>query len=198
MFCTLLGIKSGRFFLYFIQVMLFLLLVCLVFSYHYIKKQKTFDILMCSLLCISLIAQGYFGAVQYSGGKELKDFADRGMAEDSMTTQCMGNLLHQIEDPTIWRYDHQCEEEKRNSSMALGLRGVNYYFSMTNGHISKFQKSVYLNFSRDYRYPHLTGRGMLDAFMSVKYFLTQKNCLESDYPNQFSEIVTDNIDLQEK
>ena len=60
-----------------------------------------------------------------------------------MTTQCMAHCLKQIEDMSIYRYDHWSEEEKRNSSMALGLRGLNYYFSMTNGYINRFQRSVY-------------------------------------------------------
>ncbi len=195
-FCILLGIVSKRK-IYCVQVICFVVMVFLIFSYQKIKNQKIFDMFMCNLLCISLIAQGYCGVIQYCGGKQCKDFAIYGTAEASMTTQCMAHCLKQIEDMSIYRYDHWSEEEKRNSSMALGLRGLNYYFSMTNGYINRFQRSVYLNLSRDYRYAHVDGRGMLDALMSVKYYLTKKECLESDYPNQFSEIITGNTTQEE-
>lgn len=120
-------------------------------------------------LCICLITQGVY---KYSPeeGNYVSEFADNNEALLSLASYAGSNAVADIQDETVWRYDTSGLSEVYNTPVQLGQNGVSYYWSLADGNIFRFQKEMYSNQEKDFRYQNLDGRSFLDVLASVKYF----------------------------
>lgn len=80
------------------------------------------------------------------------------------------NVLKQLEDDTLWRYD-SVMGAYANSAMLMDLHGTGYFFSLNNGYLSQWMAELGCNTPEDYNYMGWQGRSLMDSFVGAKYCL---------------------------
>lgn len=78
------------------------------------------------------------------------------------------------DDSGFYRYDQYGVVAHENTAMQTRLNSTDYYFSVSNGAVSKFLADLYVAARWDHMYDNLDGRTMLDRLAAVKYFVTRK------------------------
>lgn len=110
----------------------------------------------------------------YQYGSEESDtmveYKTPGFAWNMHVPQNPTNLLKQVEDDGLWRYDTN-QNIYVNSAMLMDLNGVSYFFSLNNGWLSQWMAEMGYNTPEEYNYVGLHGRSVLDSFAGVKYYL---------------------------
>ena len=119
--------------------------------------------------CLSIVANlGYqYGADESS---TLVEYEPNGFAWQATVQNNPTNLLKQLDDTSLWRYDTSMNVYV-NSAMLMDLHGVSYFFSLNNGYLSQWMAEMGYNTPEEYNYVGLHGRSVLDDLLGVKYFL---------------------------
>lgn len=119
--------------------------------------------------CLGIVLNlGYqYGADE---SETLVEYKEPGFAWRATVAENPANLLKQLDDDTLWRYDTSMNVYV-NSAMLMDLHGVSYFFSLNNGYVSQWMAEMGYNTPEEYNYTGLHGRSPLDAFLGVKYFL---------------------------
>lgn len=103
-------------------------------------------------------------------GYTLGEYEPAGFAWDATVANNPANLLKQLDDDSLWRYDTSMNVYV-NSAMLMDLHGVSYFFSLNNGYVSQWMAEMGYNTPEEYNYVGLHGRSVLDSLLGVKYFL---------------------------
>lgn len=119
--------------------------------------------------CLGVVINiGYmFGADESS---ILEEYQAPHTAWDATVQNNPANLLKQVDDPGLWRYDTSMNVPV-NSAMLMDLHGVSYFFSLNNGYLSQWMAEMGYNTPEEYDYDGLHDRSLLDDLLGVKYFL---------------------------
>ncbi len=119
--------------------------------------------------CLSIVANlGYqYGADESS---TLVEYEPNGYAWQATVQNNPANLLKQLDDDSLWRYDTSMNVYV-NSAMLMDLHGVSYFFSLNNGYLSQWMAEMGYNTPEEYNFVGLHGRSVLDDLLGVKYFL---------------------------
>ena len=120
--------------------------------------------------CVGIIANlGY----QYGADESttLGEYEPAGFAWQATVQNNPANLLKQLDDSSLWRYDTSMNVYV-NSAMLMDLHGVSYFFSLNNGYLSQWMAELGYNTPEEYNYVGLHGRSVMDSLLGVKYFLT--------------------------
>ena len=177
---TLFGLLAGYCFLSFWQreartewtllgsTLLLLLAVYIVAAEAKTDRRITRGVLLAGC-CVGIVANlGYsFGVDE---GDTLVEYREPGAAWEASVTQNPANVLKQVDDDTLWRYD-SAMNDYINSAMLMDLHGTGYFFSLHNSRLSQFFAELGQNVPTEYNYKGLEGRSVLDTLLSVKYFL---------------------------
>ena len=123
-----------------------------------------------SALCLCLILQG---AYKYSPAEQdyISEFEDQGKALEDLTENTAGSLIKEVEDDGVWRYDSGSTGEIYNNGLQLKEMRVNFYWSLADGTVNRFQREMYLNAQQDHKYDGLDGRMALEALAGVRYYV---------------------------
>ena len=119
--------------------------------------------------CLSIVANlGYqYGADESS---TLLEYYPSGYAWQVTVQNNPANLLKQLDDDTLWRYDTSMNVYV-NSAMLMDLHGVSYFFSLNNGYLSQWMYEMGYNTPEEYDFLGLHGRSVMNDLLGVKYFL---------------------------
>lgn len=123
--------------------------------------------------CLGIVANlGYqYGADESS---TLEEYEPNNFAWQATVQNNPANLLKQLEDPSLWRYDTSMNVLV-NSAMLMDLHGVSYFFSLNNGYLSRWMAEMGYNTPEEYDFVGLQGRSVLDGLLGVRYFLEETN-----------------------
>lgn len=155
------------------QSELFLLLILIGIVIGCLAKSKIgIQAVMCSSVIIGILllshneysAQGRNAAavayIPYSDTYQQYDYS------------LVSNHLKEISD--IDAYRSMCsgyEVELRNSYMLQGLHGTDFYFSITDRHISQYMREMFYNQAMEHAIIGLDNRLIMEMLASVKYYL---------------------------
>lgn len=78
------------------------------------------------------------------------------------------------DDSGFYRYDQYGVVAHENTAMQNRLHSTDYYFSVSNGAVSRFFADLCAAARWDHMYDNLDGRTMLDRLAAVKYFVVKK------------------------
>lgn len=99
----------------------------------------------------------------------VNEFADRSGGW-TLLSEAPSNSIKES-NGEYYRYDQYNTKEINNVSMIQKKCGTQFYFSMSDSHISAFMREMYFNSSSDYNYNNQDGRSVLEALASVRYFV---------------------------
>lgn len=139
---------------------------------HLGKQQYLMPV--CVLLTIGAISVNALYIYSPTEGNYLKNFTNMGSSYKMLTKDAPEYILKKIDDDSVYRFDtmgFNTGDVKRNSAIELNMYGTAYYFSSTNGTISKFISDMYLNSVLENSFNNLDRRSWLDAIAAVKYFV---------------------------
>ena len=95
-------------------------------------------------------------------------------SHDTSYTVAMGQIISEADDLFIPRYETDRYTDA-NWDMIDQAYGIQFYWSMSNGRISKFLLENAFGNWRSYNYKGLDKRTILDSLASVNYYITSKN-----------------------
>ena len=152
-----------------------LLAICVGVAVCYAKR-LSFSVIhrnrvLCGILVLSLVLQGWTFFSPFASKSNLREYLKKDTAYQKLTTQNAASMVKTQKDDSFYRYDQQMTRDLMNAGLQNGLNGTSFYFSLANGKVHQFQRELEFNTSRDYCYKNLDGRDMLDALLSVKYFV---------------------------
>ncbi len=105
----------------------------------------------------------------------LSRFRAQGQPYAMLTDKSECYPVKELEDDSgFYRYDQYGVVAHENTAMQNRLNGTDYYFSVSNGAVSKFLADLYVAARWDHMYDNLDGRTMLDRLAAVKYFVVRK------------------------
>lgn len=148
---------------------LMLLLAVFVLSGDAAGRKVTRGVLLAGCCLGVVINIGYMFGVDES--EMLVEYHSPGFAWEANVQNNPTNLLKQLDDDSLWRYDTSMNVYV-NSAMLMDLHGVSYFFSLNNGYVSQWMAELGYNTPEEYNYVGLHGRSVMDALLGVKYFLT--------------------------
>ena len=123
--------------------------------------------------CVGVVVNiGYmFGADEST---ILEEYMAPGTAWNANVQNNPANLLKQLDDSSLWRYDTSMDVPV-NSAMLMDLHGVSYFFSLNNGYLSQWMAEMGYSSATEFDYTGLHGRSVMDSLLGVKYFLANTN-----------------------
>ena len=139
------------------------------------KIRKALPAIFCGMTLTGLILNVWdlFG----SGGSAgyLETFRNPGQPYAMLTDKSECYPVKELEDHSgFYRYDQYGVVAHENTAMQSRLNSTDYYFSVSNGAVSKFLSDLYVAARWDHMYDNLDGRTMLDRLAAVKYFVVRK------------------------
>ncbi len=164
----------------------------ILYGMAYCGKQKFLADTCVAIVMVSVSINALY-LYSPTEGNYLENFSNRGGAYRQLTQKAPEYLLKELNDTELYRFDtlgFDTGKIKRNSAMQLNMYGTAYYFSATNGTISKFISDLYINTPLENSYNNLNGRSWLDAITAVKYFIIPKekqNLLSYGYNHKVIE-----------
>jgi len=167
-----------------LSIVLLLILVLILLRGEIPRGLKKGLILVVTFM--SLFLNGWYSYSTAEDGMldEYLDFhrADMLLNDDSYTA-----ALNDTGDTSFYRTELYDCERTQNSSVQTGLKGTQYYFSLTSPYISDFINALYLNWPKDYDYEGVESREGLEALAAVKYCFAGENA-EGEVPKGFKKI----------
>lgn len=125
-------------------------------------------------------------------------FRDQGYPIKAITTDSQSEIMHQIEDPGLYRYDQFGNTARENTAMQQRLYGTDYYFSITNGAISEYFEDLRAHMIMEWMFDHLDTRSIMDRLAAVKYFIVNKGASKyTPYSYDFKVTENDRYELYE-
>lgn len=123
-----------------------------------------------SALCLCLVLQGSY---KYSPAEQdyISEFENQGEALKDLTENTPGSLIKEVKDEGVWRYDSGSTGEIYNNGLQQEAMRVNFYWSLADGTVNRFQREMYLNTQQDHKYDGLDGRMALEALAGVRYYV---------------------------
>lgn len=156
------------------------------------KNEKLIPVVLLGLVVVSLAINGDF---RFSPLKEnyISEYIDSGDAYDKLQTSS-ASAVESLEDYSIYRIDE--EDSTKNTSVAQGYSGVQFYTSLLDYRIDEFHKLLAVNnapAAQVYNFKGLDRRACIEALLGVKYYTTKTG--DTDIPYGFEERTTqdDNV-----
>jgi len=170
-------------------------LVLLVVSYQFrihgkygINGTAGIRIILLGLISINIFinAQSFYSPTK---GNYIEEFHESGTALKKMEKNS-AKAVQEIDDSGFYRYEENTYKNEINYNTALQtkLNSINYYFSLSNGNISKYLIDLNMNIKNSYKYSNLDGRAILGALANVKYFICREGD-ESYLPYGYTELI---------
>ncbi len=153
-------------------------------------SQKGFYRLLLASLFIGVAMNAWFLNAK-SQTDYTSSFRDAGTGTPLITTKAQNEILKQVNDPSLYRYDQYGMAARENTAMQKGLYGTDYYFSVNNSHISQAFDELREKSVMEWMYDNLDGRTIMDRLAAVKYFII-RNGHEADLPYSYDTKVAEN------
>lgn len=170
-------------------VMMLLWTVLILHSYKVIS-QNTVHILMAVSLFFSIGLNAYF-LCSPSQTDYTDSFRDSGSGIRLLTSKAQNDIITDIDDDSLFRYDQYGMAARENTAMQKGLYGTDYYFSVNNSYISQAFDDLREKSVMEWMYDCLDGRTIMDRLAAVKYFIVRKGH-EADLPYSYDTKVAEN------
>ncbi len=135
---------------------------------------------------MSLFLNGWYSYSTAEDGM-LDEFLDFHRADMLLNDESYTAALNDTGDASFYRTELYDCERTQNSSVQTGLKGTQYYFSLTSPYISDFINALYLNWPKDYDYEGVESREGLEALAAVKYCFAGENA-GMEVPRGFQKI----------
>ncbi len=129
------------------------------------------------ILTVSVLSLYLNGWYAYSTAENdfLDEYLDFHEADKKLEDESFTSILKDTGDDSFFRTEIAGIEHTQNSSIQTGLKGTQFYFSLTSPYISDFINSLYLNWPKDYDYEGVESRTGLEALAGVRYFIAGKD-----------------------
>ncbi len=153
-------------------VLILVLSTMLILSFGQVFTKKEY---LWGALGVCLLAGIYLNAHdQYSYEREyLEEFSASGKNLEKLASGA-DEAVRLTQNADTCRYDQFGALPYANTSMQTKTNSTTYYFSLSNGNISEYFNSLYLNTPWEYHYENLDGRTILDRLAAVRYFVVKE------------------------
>lgn len=148
--------------------------IWLIFTVGYrflCKKQQLIQGLLLTGICAGIVLNIYYcfcnPAIE---DVNFSQFADMGKAYEKIVTPGL-NAMSRMEDISEHRYDQCASGIYQNSQMLTGLNGGQFFFSLANGDVSRFQNELYPNKPLSQNFYNFNSRSFPMKLLSMKYFI---------------------------
>ncbi len=132
--------------------------------------------LILSVTLLSLFLNGWY-AYSTAENDFLEEYQDFHEADKKLLDRSVTGIPDEIDPGSFYRTEISGIERTQNSSIQTGMKGTQFYFSLTSPYISDFINSLYLNWPKDYDYDGVESRAGLEALAAVKYFIAGKDSM---------------------
>ncbi|MDC7290848.1 YfhO family protein [Blautia schinkii] len=180
-------------------VLLLGVLAVLFVGYGYFQKQRAVaGVVVLAGICFGTFVNFYF-CFTSSGNSQsgIWKYSDIGTAYERNTGPVAAELA-QIPDIHDYRYDQKASGILQNSTMLTGLNGGQFFFSLANGNVSRFQDELYSNKPLEQNYKNVNGRSYLMKLLSMKYFAGTEQFVPYGFEKIGEVIVSeDELDIQD-
>lgn len=123
----------------------------------------------------------------------IEEFRSKGAPYRMLTTNSEMYPVKELQDTSgFYRYDQYGVVAHENTAMQNRLYGTDFYFSVSNGNISRFFEDLYLYAVCDRMYDNLDGRSILERLASVRYFALKETKGAGCVPYAFDQKVGGN------
>lgn len=148
------------------------------------KHKKMIPAALLALVILSLAVNGDF---RFSPLKEnyISEYNDSGNAYEKLHTSS-ASAVESLEDYDTYRIDEA--DSVKNTSIAQGYSGLQFYTSLLDYRIDNFHKLLAVNnapAAQVYNFKGLDRRAYLEALLGVKYYTTKKT--DGNVPYGFTE-----------
>ena len=148
------------------------------------------------VLLAGLVSNSYYKmSVDEEGSSWIDEFKDINEADARLKDINSDSLLKSLGDNSFYRIEEAGLGTTQNSCVQRGIKGTQFYFSLTSPYISEFINDMYMNWPKDYDYEGVESRSALESLASVKYFLTGKEG-EAELPYNFTSLITEGDTVQ--
>lgn len=153
------------------------LILCLVYFKKLNINTKTLQPLFLVFALLSILNYSFY-MFSSSGDDYMAEF-NTSKKFESMEYVSNTAVLEASKDDTdeFWRYTGR--KISRNAAFLADLKSTQYYWSLSNGNISKFRSEMNISEIIPYYYWGFDARTALNSLASVKYFVNDKNTNKS-------------------
>lgn len=153
------------------------------------QSRRAFGLLIVASVCIGGVIN-YTTYLSPSFEDGVYRLANIRKAYSTQASSTAAGAVDGVSDDSVWRYDESGRTPQANSSLFLGIKGINFYSSYYNNDIDRFHTSLGYPSSSVVQYIGWDSRSAIEALMGVKYFVAGEGDI---VPYQFrdSEPVTE-------
>lgn len=169
-----------------------MVILCAFFLLHAHRPvpQKAFHLVTTATLFLCIGLNAYFlcssGQTDYT-----ESFRGSGSCTRLLTSKAQNDIITDIDDDSLFRYDQYGMAARENTAMHKGLYGTDYYFSVNNSYISQAFDDLREKSVMEWMYDCLDGRTIMDRLAAVKYFIVRKGH-EADLPYSYAAKAAEN------
>lgn len=153
-----------------------------------------------SLLLILGLGVNVFLRFSYRGAGYISSFVNAGTGYSSIYASTASEDLCDPEtapDAGTVRYDSlEYLEPMDNTAMMLGLNSTDFYFSLPDGNINRFQDDLWLNIEEMHRYRGVDQRTPLEWLLGVRYVISPDET-KAYLPTGFTMPVSDGVQVNQ-
>lgn len=161
----------------------------ILFSLGRLPHKTFYRLLLCSLFLGIGINAWFLNAKSQTD--YTSSFRDAGTGTPLLTSKAQNEIIKQLDDPSLFRYDQYGMAARENTAMQKGLYGTDYYFSVNNSYISQAFDELREKSVMEWMYDSLDGRTIMDRLAAVKYFII-RNGHEADLPYSYDTKAAEN------